>query len=80
MQQQQQTSESKRTMRMLQMVRLGGRATWVCPRCCVSEKQQEQAWSEKKTHATGERVQTAEAKSAGRVETTRLKSSRRHVR
>lgn len=64
---------------MLQMMRVGVRVTCECSMCCVREKQQEQAWSEKKKHAKEERVQTVEAKSAGRVETTRLKSSRQEV-
>ena len=79
MQQQQQTSESKRTMRMLQMVRLGVHVTCVCPRYCNGERQQEEAWSEKKKHPKRKQVQTAEAKSAEGVMTTQVKSSRRHV-
>ena len=78
-QQRQQTSGSKRTMQMQQMMRLGVRVTCECPMCCVRETQQEQAWSEQKKHPKGERVQTVEAESAGRVETTKLQSSRRQV-
>ena len=78
-QRQLQTSGSKQTMQMQQMMRVGVRVTFVCPTCCVREMQQEQAWSEQRMQPKGERVQTMEAESAGRVETTKLQSSRRQV-